>query len=179
MISMLVAVGSLNPVKINAVKQAFEKVFPEDTWNVQGVAVKSGIPDQPMNDRQSIRGARNRARRAMKTLQADYGVGLEGGLHKIGKQWFDTGWMVIIDKQGNEGVGSTIRMKTPDVMMKHIHAGMELGQVNDLIFKKNNSKQANGHFGLMTNDAITRTSAYVDGLVAALVAFIHPNLFEE
>lgn len=175
---MKVAVGSKNPVKISAVKQAFEIVFPDETWIVEGVDVKSGISDQPMSDRECIRGAKNRAKRAMKKLNADFGVGLEGGLHKIDKRWFDTGWMVVLDKKGQEGIGSTIRMRTPDKMMKYIHEGMELGHVNDLIFKKKNSKQAEGHFGLMTGNKITRTSAYVDGIVSALVSFLHPDLFK-
>jgi inosine/xanthosine triphosphatase len=176
---MKVAVGSLNPVKINAVKLAFEKVFPDESWVVEGVAVKSGVSDQPMSDRETIRGAHARAKRARRALKADFGVGLEGGLQKLGKQWFDTGWMVIIDNNGTEGIGSTIRMQTPDKMMRLIHTGMELGHVNDLLFKKENSKQAEGHFGLMTNNAITRTSAYVDGLISALTPFIHPHLYKE
>lgn len=176
---MKVAVGSLNPVKINAVKLAFEKIFPNESWVVEGVGVTSGVSDQPMSDQETIRGARARAKRARKILKADFGVGLEGGLHKLGKEWFDTGWMVIVDKKGTEGIGSTIRMKTPHKMITLIHTGMELGQVNDLLFKKKNSKQAEGHFGLMTNNAITRTSAYVDGLVSALTPFLHPQLFEE
>jgi inosine/xanthosine triphosphatase len=176
---MKVAVGSLNPVKVSAVKQAFEKIFPDETWIVEGVSVKSGVSDQPMSDRETIRGARTRAKRALKTLNADYGVGLEGGLHQLGKQWFDTGWMVIADKNGNEGIGSTIRMRAPQKMMALIHTGMELGDVNDILFQRKNSKQAEGHFGLMTKNAVTRTSAYVDALIAALTPFIHPHLFAE
>jgi inosine/xanthosine triphosphatase len=176
---MKVAVGSLNPVKVAAVKLAFEKIFPDEPWVVEGVAVKSGVSDQPMSDRETIRGARTRAKRSRKALDADFGVGLEGGLHKLGKLWLDTGWMVIVDKDGTEGIGSTIRMQTPEKMMKLIRTGMELGHVNDIIFHKENSKQAEGHFGLMTQNAITRTSAYVDGLIAALAPFINPSLFEE
>lgn len=172
-----IAVGSQNPVKIDAVKQAFEKVFPEESWEVNGVSVDSGVSDQPMNDTESITGARNRAERARDALDSDYGVGLEGGLQEIDGHYFVCGWIVVQNKEGHEGVGSTVRMDTPKKIMELIHAGAELGDANDEVFNMTNSKQAEGHFGLMTNNAITRTAGYRDGVISALAAFIFPDLF--
>lgn len=176
---MKVAVGSLNPTKINAVKSAFEKIFPDILWEVEGVSVPSGIPDQPMSDRQSIRGSTNRAKRAMKKIKADYGVGIEGGMQKIGKDWFTSGWAVVVNKEGEIGKGSSISMSVPPKLLKLILGGMELGHANDVIFKQNNSKHASGHFGLMTDNAITRTRAYEDAVFCALGRFLHPEIFTE
>lgn len=174
---MTVAVGSTNPVKTAAVKQAFKKVFPKTRWQVVSLEVASGVTAQPMNDNESLIGARNRARKALKKIGADYGVGLEGGLQKIGKLWFDCGWVVVVDKAGREGVGSTVKMLVPPVMMKLIKQGRELGDACDVIFKTKNAKQAEGHFGLMTKNAISRTAGYRDGVISALARFIHPQLF--
>jgi inosine/xanthosine triphosphatase len=174
---MKIAVGSKNPVKIACVKEAFDKVFPDETWEVEGVDVESGVSDQPMSDVESITGARNRANRAREALDADYGVGLEGGLQQIEDNWFDAGWMVIVDRKGNEGLGSTIRMLTPEKMMDLIKSGMELGHVNDKLFGVENSKHGEGHFGLLTNGAITRTAGYRDGVISALARFIKPEVF--
>lgn len=174
---MKIAVGSRNPVKIEAVKRAFEKVFPETSWEVEGVDVSSEVSDQPMSDIESITGARNRATKSRDALNADYGVGLEGGLQQIGDDWFDCGWMVIINKEGIEGIGSTVRMHTPDKMIAMVQEGMELGHVNDKLFGTENSKQGDGHFGLMTNNAITRTSGYTEGVIAALARFIRPEVY--
>lgn len=174
---MKIAVGSKNPVKIACVQQAFEKVFPDTTWEVEGIDVVSGVSDQPMSDKESITGARNRAKKALESLGADYGVGLEGGLQEIEGNWFDAGWIVVVDKEGNEGIGSTIRMMTPEKMMDLIKQGMELGHVNDKLFGMENSKHGDGHFGLMTNGAITRTDGYRDGVIAALARFIKPEVF--
>lgn len=174
---MKVAVGSKNPVKIEAVRLAFEKVWPDKKWVVEGVEVGSGVSNQPMSDLESIKGATTRAKRAINVLKADYGVGLEGGLQKIKNEWFDCGWIVVIDKNGGMGIGSTIRMRTPKRMMEMVKKGMELGEVNDLIFRRVNSKQEEGHFGLMTKNVLTRTSAYSDGVVAALSYFLHTHLF--
>lgn len=63
-------------------------------------------------------------------------------------------------------------------MIKLIREGKELGEANDLYFKKKNSNQGQGHFGLMTNGAITRAHGYCDGLVMALTRFLHPELWE-
>ena len=174
---MKVAVGSQNPVKIEAARLAFAALWPEENWEVSGVAVASGVASQPMSDEESIIGARNRAHAARKLFSADYGVGLEGGLQKIGEHYFDCGWAVIVNRQGTEGVGSTVRIMTPPKIMNLIHSGLELGHANDQIFGTVNSKQAEGHFGLMTNDIITRAQAYRDGLIVALSRFLHEGLF--
>lgn len=174
---MKVAVGSLNPTKVNAVKEAFQRIYPTTNWIVEGVNVPSSVKDQPMSDKESIRGATNRAKRAMKKLDADYGVGIEGGMQKIGKEWFTSGWAVVVDKEGTIGTGSSIKMSVPPKLLDLILHGMELGHANDIVFKQNNSKHSNGHFGLMTNDAITRTSAYQNAVFCALGRFLHPEVF--
>lgn len=176
---MKVAVGSKNPVKVYAVKLAFETIWPEQTWEVEGVDVSSEVSNQPMSDTESITGARNRATKALKKLQADFGVGLEGGLHQIQDKWFDCGWIVILDKDRKEGIGSSVRIETPKKMLDLILQGKELGEVCDIVFEKKNSKQGEGHFGLMTKNAITRTEGYKDAVIMALSRFIHPHLFEE
>ncbi len=173
-----VAVGSENPVKLEAVRQAFQKVWPNERFMVEGIKVSSQVSDQPMSDQESMTGARNRAHQAQQQTNADYGVGLEGGLQKIGDKWFDCGWIVVVNRHAQEGIGSTARIETPAKMMELIHQGLELGDVNDRVFGETNSKQAAGHFGLMTNNAITRTKGYTDGVIMALSRFLHPELFE-
>lgn len=173
-----VAVGSKNPVKIEAVRLAFSDVWPDTNWEVIGTDVASGVSEQPMSDKESIRGATNRAKRSQKLLDADFGVGLEGGLQKIGQEYVDSGWAVIVAKDGPIGIGSSVRMHTPHKMMKMVFEdGMELGKVCDILFERENSGQAEGQFGLMTKNLITRTEGYRQGVISALVRFIHPDLY--
>jgi inosine/xanthosine triphosphatase len=173
---MKVAVGSKNPVKIQSVQLAFEALWPDRKWQVEGIDVGSDVSDQPMSDEESIQGAYNRARKAQKELKADYGVGLEDGLQKTGDHWLDCGWVVVVDKNGNEGIGSTVKMVVPAKMMQLIHDGKELAEACDILFNETNSKHKEGHFGLMTKNQITRTSGYKDGVIAALSYFVHPDL---
>lgn len=179
---MRVAVGSENPTKINAAKIAFVKVFPSKSIEVIGLKVSSGIPDQPKGYKQTIEGATNRARRALEKSDADFGVGLEGGMQEMNlgngnTQWFETGWCVVVGKKGDVGIGSSIHMEVPEKMMKHIHNGKELGKATDIEFATIDTGKNAGFFGLMTNNHVDRTNAYADGIITALVRFLHPDLF--
>ena len=174
---MIVSIGSTNPVKIEAVRDAFTKVWPHKKFKFIPVKVESGVSKQPMSDLECIEGAENRAKLAMKKSKSDFSVGLEGGLQKIGNDWFDSGWVLVIDKKGRRGIGSSIKMHTPVKILKHIKNGLELGEVDDLLFNEKNSKQKQGHFGLMTKNKINRSIAYRDAVISALARFINPHLF--
>lgn len=174
---MKIAVGSENPVKINAVAHAFQLFRPKKTFKVIGVKVSSGVSDQPMSDAECIKGATVRAKKSLKILKADFGVGIEGGVNNIGSKWFDCGWVVVTDKKGRMGIGSSARMETPKIMIKMIKKGMELGDVGDKLFNRKNSKQAEGHFGMMTDGVVTRKDGYTQAVVMALSRFIHPEMF--
>jgi len=63
---MKVAVGSINPAKIKAVAMAFTKVWPKEKWEFFGIDATSGVSHQPMSDKESIRGAKQRATLALK-----------------------------------------------------------------------------------------------------------------
>lgn len=178
MTSKKIAVGSKNPVKINSAKIGFELVWPKINFEVIGAEVESKVSDQPMTDKECIIGAKNRAKAALKASSADYGIGIEGGLQKIGTHWFTSGWVVVVDKDGNEGIGSSIGMELPEKIMKLIKGGMELGHACDQVFNQTNSKHNQGYFGLMTNGLITRTHGYQDAVVTALGRFIQSELFE-
>lgn len=174
---MKIAVGSTNPTKIQAARMAFEKVFPQEKIEVVGIKVSSGIPDQPIGFSQTIKGATNRAKKALEKTDADFGVGEEGGMQEIDGRWLETGWCVVVDKNGQIGIGSSIHMEVPPKLLKHIKDGKELGVATDIAFSTIESGKKMGFFGLMTNGHIDRTAAYADGIITALSRFLHPDLF--
>ena len=78
---MQIIVASTNPVKIEAARQGFARIFPDAALDVSGISVPSGVGDQPMSDAETLLGARNRADNARDARpNADYWVGMEGGL---------------------------------------------------------------------------------------------------
>jgi inosine/xanthosine triphosphatase len=95
-----VIIASKNPVKINAVQLGFEKVFPDQKFEFLGVSVPSGVPDQPLSNEETLRGAINRVNNAQTEItDANYYVGLEGGLEKISKTEMEAfAWIVIKSK---------------------------------------------------------------------------------
>ena len=108
----------------------------------------------------------------MASLGADYGVGIEGGLQRTTDKWFAGVWVVVIDKQGQEGVGAALKVAVPSNVMRLVPGGLELGEACDLVFDRRNSKQYEGAFGLLTNGLLSRTIVSTEAVIAALAAFL-------
>jgi len=73
-----VYVGSGNRPKIEAVRAAIEPYVSQ--VRVEGLAVESGVAEQPVGLEEIAAGARNRARAAFEPGQCDLAVGIEDGL---------------------------------------------------------------------------------------------------
>ena len=173
---MIVAVGSTNPTKIRPVKKIFSKHF-KDVKTI-GVNVSSGVSDQPLSDQEMFTGALNRAKNALKkTKDAEYGVGIEGGLSEFSYGWFERSIVVIIDKIGNIGIGSSGGLVLPDKVINKIKKGKNLEQAVDEIFGTYKIGQGIGMFGIMTKGVVTRASGVEHGVAFALSRFLHEDLF--
>jgi inosine/xanthosine triphosphatase len=166
---MKVAIGSGNPVKIAAVKLAFRKVFPKGNFAFIPIEVPSGVPAQPFGS-QTIRGAANRAERARKKADADYGVGIEGGIRKVGrKRHFLEAWSVIVDRDGRKTLGAaTMSQISGGVLGKIIKEGKELGKATDEVFGTKDVGRKEGFVGVMTNGVVTRKDALAYAVTMAL-----------
>src|SRR5205085_255462 len=77
--SMIVCVGSANPMKVTATRAAFSKFFRK--VRVRGIEVASGVSPQPISFGEVVKGARERARRAFR--DCDYSVGIEAGVFRV------------------------------------------------------------------------------------------------
>lgn len=174
-----IVVASRNPVKIEAVKRGFEKLFPDTEIEMEGVSVESGVPDQPMSDEETRAGARNRAANAREKFpDADFWFGVEGGIerHNDGMQSF--AWIAACSN-GRVGESRTTTFQLPPEVVKLVEEGLELGDADDRVFGRTNSKQENGAVGLLTHNAITRTLLYEQAVCLALIPFVRPELFSK
>ena len=170
-----IAIGSTNPVKTNAVKQAFEQMFPQEDFAAEGVTVSSGVSNQPMTEAEFLQGAHNRADRAKRERpDADYWVGLEGGCEQTDHGMECWAWMVIksIDQVG---IGSTGKFILPQQSADLINKGIELGHATDFLHNRENSKQAEGTTGVLTHGVMNRTEYYVHALILALIPFVNKD----
>lgn len=171
---MKVAVGSTNPAKIRAVENAFKKTFKNGVVIVS-LSVESKVPDQPSNDKETFRGALNRAKAALKEAKGDFGVGIEGGLHTHSHGVFSNAWIAVIDKKGRVGSGSSARFQIPKRVLSLIDSGMELGLAIDKLVGGHGTKKRGGAYSVLTNGKLSRAKAYEHGVMCALMPFITPK----
>jgi len=168
---MKVVISSKNPVKIQATKNAFEKMFPDSQTVFYGESFPSHVAEQPMSDEETLTGAVNRAQGAKQNIiDADYWVGIEGGVEENNSVMEVFAWIVILS-QDVTSRSSTSTFALPERVAVLLRQGMELGDADDVVFGRSNSKQQNGAVGLLTNDLITRTAYYELSLVLALIPF--------
>ena len=178
--NLRLAVGSKNPVKINAAKAGFEQMFAEHSFVAEGFDVLSGVSDQPMSDAETLTGAMNRANRVRELApDVDYAVGIEGGIDTIDNMLFAYAWMIVIDSTGRIARGRSGTFALPPKVKELVDGGLELGHANDEIFHKHNSKQSGGAVGSLTGGAVSRQSLYEHAMVLTLAAFRRQEMFFE
>lgn len=173
-----IVVASTNPVKINTTEIGFAKMFPNELFEVSGVSAPSNVSDQPMSEEETLTGAINRAESASLLVpEADYWVGIEGGLEEVKEEMEAFAWIVVKSKDGVIGRGRTGSFFLPKRVAELVREGKELGDADDIVFGKTNSKQGNGAVGILTKDVLTRTSFYEPAVVLALIPFKNPELY--
>jgi inosine/xanthosine triphosphatase len=163
-----VTVGSTNPVKIGAARTVLARLHADA--HVSGLAVPSGVPDQPWGDEETIRGALARARAARAATDADVGIGIEGGVVAGTDGSVRTcAWAAAVTRDGREGVGGSLAMALPPRVAELVRGGMELGHAMDAVTGSENVKQGVGAVGILTHGLVTRQQAY-EVLVAYALA---------
>ncbi len=171
------AVGSTNPIKIQCVAAAITQFWPDAVACC--VATDSGVSHQPVADDEMFTGARNRAQQALQQVsEADFGVGIEGGVLDTSTMMWAYAWVVIVDRGGCVGMGQTGRFPLPAGVAQLVRAGLELGEADDRFFGRENSKQKEGAIGLLSNGKLERVQLYQQGVTFALLRFVNPEFYE-
>ena len=176
---MKILVGSKNPAKIKASKEAFLKYF--EKVEVIGIEVDSKVPDQPINE-ETFEGAENRAlelKRINETekINAQFCIGLEGGIIELYSKWFNFGGVCIIDNEGKIGFGASPCFELPNKIVQELLNDAELGEIMSRITKDHNIKKKGGAIGFFSKGRMKRKDLYISGLIAALVPFINERLY--
>ena len=173
-----IIIASKNPVKINATLNGFKKMFPNETFEINGVSVASSVSDQPQNDSETFQGAWNRADNASKEVSnADFWVGIEGGIEEKGSDMEAFAWVAVKAVNKKFGKGRTGTFFLPPKIAELIKQGKELGEADDIVFGRTNSKQENGAVGILTNNVVDRTKYYTEAVVLAIIPFKNKKLY--
>ncbi len=168
-----VAVGSQNPVKLAAARALLQRVDPHVT--VTGVAVASGVAAQPMGDDETIRGARNRALAARQLLDAELGLGIEGGCIDTAAGMSTCAWVVAVHRDGRTGIGGSLHMPLPPRVAALVRSGVELGHAIDRLANARDTKHGVGAVGYLTAGLVDRQQAYEPLIAYALAPFLAPE----
>ncbi len=169
MITLVIA--STNPVKVRAAINGFQRLFPGSQLNAVPIAAPSDVAQQPMSDEETLQGAMNRVRNARAAHpQADYWIGIEAGVQARDNGLTSYSW-IVVQSATLTGKARTGTFFLPPAVAELIRQGKELGEADDIVFGRSNSKQEGGAVGLLTANVIDRLQLYEHAMILALIPF--------
>lgn len=151
-------IGSMNQAKVAATKQVIQEYYPNA--KVQQITSDSGVPAQPIGDEETIKGAINRAKDVRKNNPSAFGIGLEGGVRKLGDTLYICNWGALSTPEGHMITAGGAQIPLPAEIAIEIAEGKELGPVIELYFNDNNLRQKEGAMGMFTAGAMTRVELF-------------------
>lgn len=171
-----VAVGSTNDVKVNAVRYVFTQVY--GLVEVVSVEPNHGVEGQPREER-VIEGAIERAKNAISSTGADFGVGVEAGLFfsKPLGRYLDSQYCAIVDSSGHLTVGHGPGFEYPPEVIKSVMAGRTVGETMSMITGIENIGHKSGSIGYLSDGLMDRTSLTEVAVLMALVPRVRPELY--
>ncbi len=174
-----VIVGSANPAKVGAVREALEKLWPEAKFS--GVEVESGVSKQPMSDEETLRGARNRARAVLTATDADVAVGLEGGAMETKEGMMNVVWCVILIRDGPPAGGESFsggsHFLLPKGWSEKLKAGQEISDILEEMTGDRDLHKKGGMIGLLTKNLTSRRAEYAQLVRLATIKLMHPEWY--
>lgn len=169
-----IVICSRNPVKIQAVKEAFESYFEEIDYKTLEMNQNEEISTQPMSSEETLQSALNRIKIARTLEEADYYVSLEGGLDHDKYGSFLTWYICVTNKAGKDSIAGGGRMTIPSIIYDTLKANpeQELGDIMDKLIGEYNIKQKGGSTAIFTDSRIMRKDVFKRDIIIALVPFL-------
>jgi len=184
-----VRVGSVNEPKLAAVRSAIGAYAP--AARVEGVAVTSGVPEQPVGFDEIICGARNRAAGALSGAHCDLAVGVEDGLVAVATggpggaiAHLNIGCVAITNGR-RDSIGFSSAFGYPlECTIPAVKDREPVGVVFDRLWEAHRGELAakpsalsTGNIGRLSNGVLPRAEYARHGVLCALVAFLQPDLY--
>ncbi len=182
-----VCVGSLNPTKFQAVKNAFEKYF--EKFQIFSMKAESKVPNQPIGLTQIIEGAINRAKSALAYLITEkerktniFGVGIEAGLIEVPQaktQFIDLQFCVIVNEKNETSLGSGVGFEYPKTVIDQVLSDrtQEVGEIIGKLEDNLNLKNETGAISYLSKGVINRTEILTQAVICALIPIVNKELY--
>lgn len=189
--ALRVAIGSLRPPKVEAVRAVMSQVAPflgcqPKQINYIAREVESGVPSMPLSIHEIRRGARNRAEAVRALVESEYGpvdfaIGLEGGLFILSTVRVERvhlqSW-AFVEREGIGHYGSSMSMPVPAAVSHAVIEQKEdLAKVIDRFAGRKDVRNNDGAFGVLSRGFLNRQQAFELALFAALAPFYHEKMY--
>jgi inosine/xanthosine triphosphatase len=186
----IIAVGSTRKPKLNAVSEALKTIAsaldPGAQFEVVGLEVESGVGHTPATCGELMRGARQRADALIehareKGAEWKYFVGLEGGLDVLeesgNRRVFLESWAYVSDgRRGHFGRSGGVEI--PEALEREVlERGVELSVAIDKFAGEVGIRDAQGAWGVLSNNLITRQEAFRMAVIAAFAPFYNEKMY--
>ena len=177
---MKIIIATENKAKIQGVTEVLNQVWTD----VEIISEKfsSDISEQPLSEVEGITGATNRAKNAQaKYSEADYCIGIEGFVDSNEYGMFLGGTVVIINKTGEIGIGTSAKVQIPDFIKEKINEGLELGPlVKELMNDTEGAiRHSEGTTGILSKGLYNRVDEFKDATKCALARFLSPEFYKK
>jgi inosine/xanthosine triphosphatase len=186
-----VAVGSTRRPKLNAVWEGLTvfgpQLDPNAQFEVVGVQVASGVTHTPVTRAELMAGARGRSEALLRLKREGhqawrYLVGLEGGLDVIeegGRRLvFLENWAYVCDEVGRDAYGQSGSILIPAPLAREVlDGGVELAAAIDAYAGGHGIRDAQGAWGVLTRNLITRQDAFRVAVINAFAPFFNTAIY--
>lgn len=159
-----VAVGSINRIKIEAVRSVMERIY--DDVIIIPVNVKSGVPEQPKGE-ETRQGAINRAKGAIGGY--DLGVGIEAGVFDTEDGLYDFQYCAVADKDDIITIGVGPGFRYPDEVAALVSKGMTVSESVHTIYGDKDIGKRQGAVGLLSKGLLDRKTLTEQSVIAAMI----------
>ncbi|MCX8174443.1 MAG: inosine/xanthosine triphosphatase [Thermoplasmata archaeon] len=169
---LTIALGSTNPVKVEATKAVLAKIFPALEMRLYPRSVESGVGEQPFEGK-TVKGARNRALNAIG--DCDYGIGIEAGLFysKPMGRYFDVQYCAIVDKYGRMTLGHGPGFSYPPEVVEVVKRGRSIEEAFEELYGEKKIGQSIGAIGLLSKGHTDRVQITQQAVLMAFVPRLH------
>jgi non-canonical (house-cleaning) NTP pyrophosphatase len=201
----IIAVGSKRGPKLNAVKEALDafssSLSPNTQFELVGIEVNSGVGQTPSSQVELMRGARQRAEALVQLSHENgaswqYFVGLEGGLNIFHddaspaearqqsalpkaerRRVFLESWAYVSD--GTHGYyGRSGGIELPESLAHEVlENGIELALAIDRFAGAVGIRDAQGSWGVLSGNLISRQEAFRVAVIAAFAPFYNGKMY--
>ncbi|MFX0168508.1 MAG: inosine/xanthosine triphosphatase [Candidatus Hodarchaeota archaeon] len=175
---MQIVVGTQNPVKLTATKQAFTKYYRD--VEIHPVSVTSGVNPFPMTQQETLIGALNRAQAASKAFPtAKFAVGIESGVYTLSECILVQAFAAV-KQNAIIGVGASVGFEVSKDLIALLDPTSDLSKstINSLLGRKHLFENE-GLVGVLTQNRLNRTEILRDAVICALPRFLTPQHFSQ